>query len=175
MADVAQWTADQFWKQLEWVAAKGRSQKAQLAAQKLALQTAYTAARNAGDQATMTALEPLIHKNSELRVRYQDLASAYNDIVEKARAWLGEHGIQEPPVLAGLGVLPAAAIVPALWVAGLVAVAAIVYEIDQGIRAVNKGMEQLGPVGKTAISLVPLALVAAAILFLLPNLRRATT
>lgn len=169
---VAQWTADQFWKQIQWVAAQGRTQKSRLAQQKLELQSAYSAARAKNDPGLMAALQPLIHKNSELRLRWDDLRTNFNSVVEKARGFLGSHGINEPPTLAGLGQLETI-VVPALWVAALVAVVAIIHEIDAGIRSVSDGLKKLGPIGSTALALAPLALAAAAIIFLWPRLRRA--
>ncbi|HLB37472.1 MAG TPA: hypothetical protein VJL31_12950 [Gemmatimonadales bacterium] len=172
MADVAQWTADQFWRQIQWVASQGRTQKARLDQQKLQLQNAYSSAKAKGDTETMTALQPLIHKNSEARIYWAEMRGKFNRIVEEARAFLASHGIQEPPTLAGLGVLPAV-IVPALWVAGLVAVVAIVHQIDAVIKDVNAGLAKLGPIGGTALALVPLALVVLAAMFLWPRLRKA--
>jgi hypothetical protein len=172
MSSVAQWSADQFWKQIQWVAAQGRTQKARLDQQKLDLQNAYSAARSAGDQSKMDALVPLIHQNSTLRLRWNDLRTGFNDVVSRARDFLASHGINEPPTLAGLGQLEAV-IVPALWVAALIAVVAIIHEIDAGINAVSAGLKKLGPVGATALALTPLALAAAALLFLWPRLRRA--
>lgn len=165
---VAQWTADQFWRQVQWVAQQGASQKARLDAQKLQLQNAYTAARNANDQDKMTALQPLIHQNSDMRIRWNNLRDQFNSVVNQARSFLAQHGINEPPTLAGLGQLETI-IVSAAWVAALVAVIAIVHEIDAGIKAVNDGLQKLGPLGATALALVPLGLVAAALLFLWPR------
>jgi hypothetical protein len=157
---VAQWTADQFWKQVQWVASQGRTQKARLDQQKLELQSAFSAARRAGDEAKMAALQPLIHRNSELRLRWNTMRGQFNDVVEQARGWLASYGISEPPTLA---VLPAL-VVPALWVVALIAVVALVHEINAGINAVGEGLRKLGPVGATALALTPLLLIVAALM-----------
>jgi hypothetical protein len=170
MPSIAQWTGNVFWGQIQWVAARGRAQKARLDQQRLDLQHAYTAARNSGDQEKMTALTPLIHRNSELRLRWDDLRRGFNDVVEKARTLLAQHGISEPPTLAGLGQLQVV-IVPALWVVALLAVVAIIHEIDAGINAVGEGLRKIGPVGATALALAPLLLIAAAI-YLVPMFMR---
>lgn len=163
MASLPQWTADKFWSQIQWVAAQGREQKARLDQQKLDLQHAYSDARAANDTKTMSSLEPLIHRNSELRIRWNDLRTGFNDVVGKARSFLAEHGIEEPPTLAQLQLI----IVPVLWVAALIAVVAIVHEIDAGINAVGSALSAIGPVGRAALGLAPLALIAAAI-YLVP-------
>jgi hypothetical protein len=167
MAGVTEWTADAFWAHLQWVARQGREQKARLEAQRLDLQHSYTAARNSRDDEKMEALKPLIHQNSTMRVRWNELRDQFNDLSERARSFLAEHGITESPALAGMGLLPAV-VVPALWVAALIAVVAIVHEIDAGIRAVSDALQRLGPLGATALSFVPLALILAAI-FLVPR------
>lgn len=169
MATPVQWTADTFWKQLQWVAAQGKAQKARLAIQKSQLQEAYSAARIANDAPLMAQLNPLIHQNSVLRVRYMDLARSYNDLLEQARNFLAQHGIDEPPVLAGLGQLETI-IVPVAWVLGAVAVVAIVHEIDSGIKAIDKVLEHLGPLGKATFALLPLILGGIAALILIPGL-----
>jgi hypothetical protein len=163
VASLPQWTADQFWNQVQWVAAQGREQKARLDQQKLDLQNTYSAARAANDTAKMAALEPLIHQNSVLRLRWNDLRAGFNDLMGKARDFLAENGITEPPVLAALP----AVVVPILWIAAAIAVIAIVHEIAAGIKAVDDALAKLGPVGRTAVALVPLALIAAAI-YLVP-------
>lgn len=169
---VAQWTADQFWSQIQWVAQQGATQKARLDAQKIDLQHAYTAARNANDQAKMDALTPLIHQNSELRVQWTDLRTKFNNIVEMARAKLKEYGVNEPPTLAGLGFVQGI-LIPIAWVAALIAVIVIVHEINDGITAISKALEKLGPVGGTAVSLAVLGVVgiAAYLLVVKPNRR----
>jgi hypothetical protein len=162
---VAQWTGDLFWSQIQWVANQGRQLKTRLDQQKLDLQHAYTAARNANDQDKMDKLTPLIHQNSQLRLQYADMAGKFNDVVENARAWLAQHGVNEVPTLAGLGQLQAL-IVPALWVAALVAVIAIVNQITSAINAIDKAMRDLGPAPAAAISFAVLGIVGLAVYFL---------
>jgi hypothetical protein len=141
LPDPAQWTGDLFWSQIQWVANQGHQIKSRLDSQKLALQHAYTTARNTNDQEKMAKLQPLIHQNSDLRVRYMDIANRFNDIVEKARVWLGQQGINEPPTLAGLGALPA---IPVIWVVALIGVIGLVVAMTVAINAIDKALRDLG-------------------------------
>jgi hypothetical protein len=174
VSDPGQWTADVFWSQIQWVADQGRSLRARLDQQKLDLQNTYSAARNAGDQPRMAALAPLIDHNSQLRLRYADLASGFNNVVEQARAFLASHGINEPPTLAGLGQLEEI-IVPALWVAGLIAVVAIVHELDDGIKSIGADLDRLGGPAKTALAFVPLVVALVALLYFWQKGKKAVT
>jgi hypothetical protein len=171
LPDPAQWTGDLFWSQIQWVANQGRQIKSRLDAQKLDLQRTYTAARNANDEEKKAKLEPLIHRNSELRVQYMNLATKFNDIVEKARYWLGQHGIDEPPTLAGLGALPA---LPVIWVVALIGVIGLVYAITGAINAIDKALRDLGPVGAGAISFAVLGAVGLVIYLLAIKPMRST-
>jgi hypothetical protein len=116
----------------------------------------------------MAALQPLIHRNSELRIRWNDLRTGFNDLVGKMRSFLAEHGIEEPPVLAALP----AVVVPILWIAAAVAVVALVHEINAGINSVGEAFRKLGPIGSTALALTPLIALVAGLVIFGPQLKR---
>ncbi len=172
LPDPAQWTGDLFWSQIQWVANQGQQIRSRLDRQKLDLQHAFTAARNAADQDRMSKLQPLIHQNSEARLRYRDLATRFNDVVENARTWLANHGIEEPPTLAGLGALPA---IPVIWVVALVGVITLVYAINATINSIDRALRDLGGPAVGALSFAMMGAVGLAVYFLIvkPNLGRA--
>lgn len=109
MAGVVQWSVDQFYRQLERIESGAKNVIAELNADKLQLQNAFTrtksdtnAARRAASQA---ALSPLIHNNSVLRLRTRDLVARYNQAVNAAGDFLRRAGLTAP-TLAGLGAVP---------------------------------------------------------------------
>lgn len=159
MANPVQWTADKFWNQMQAIAAAGRDEKARLEAQRLRLQNAYSAARKANDTAAMAKLDPLIHENSRLRLQYTDLANQFNGLMDQARQLLLDHGITEPPVLAGLGQLQAV-LIPVAWIAVVAVLWGIVNSINAGIKAIDSAFS---PFAKDAIAFTPI-IVAGVVL-----------
>jgi hypothetical protein len=131
MANVAQMAVDAFWAQLTRLEALAGRLRADLAADKLELQNAYTAARANPDPeqgaAAMAALNPLIHNNSALRMRFNELNAAFTNAVNGASAVLKRAGLSTPALstLSGLG--QAQLLVPVVAVAAL-ATAFVIYQ-----------------------------------------------
>lgn len=139
MANAAvQWTVTKFWSQLQRLSDAINAVSAQLAADRTQLSQLYSRAkaepapRGAQDRAL---LEPLIHRNSVLRMTYlAPIKSKFTEAVSAAARVLKSAGYT-PPGLSGvsdcqLGVLPAVALVP------LVAVAAVLVGLE-AIAIVN--------------------------------------
>lgn len=106
---VAQMGVNEFWGWLQDLSNKGAQLKAQLSTDRNQLMAAYTAARNDPDKvkgaAHMKALDPLVHNNSTLRLRYRDLAGKFKEAVDAASSMLQRAGLTTP-TLTGLGVAP---------------------------------------------------------------------
>jgi hypothetical protein len=145
MANVVQWTVSAFYAELKKLDAAGRAEIAALASQKALLQAEYTKARNAGNQVGMTFLQPLIHKNSELRLRARDYVAKFNELVGSVSALLRNAGLSVPATLSGLGVAPLAIIIPAAAVASLGIIWGIVYTMQSGRAAITKVLSSQGP------------------------------
>ncbi len=129
MANVIQWTVNQFWGQLQNLAAGIRRQKAELAANRLALMALWSATQadtNAARRAeNQRLLSPLISRNSALRVMVADLERRFTSAAAAGSAALQSAGYSTP----GLGlaplVVPAAAI--AIVVTALAILATVAY------------------------------------------------
>lgn len=121
MANVVQMGVDAFWRSLQDLEAKAHAEKARLEADRLRLQHAYTATRQeanavrARDHRAM--LDPLIHANSENRLRYSSLVLAFNRAVNGAAGALRSMGLAAPN-LSGLSG-PEVILVPVVAVAAL--------------------------------------------------------
>jgi hypothetical protein len=131
MANIVQWSIDQFWAQLQTLARKIRDVEESLAADKLELQRAYTATKSDPDAARGAAnrklLDPLIHRNSQLRLSYlAPIKSRFNEAQALAAKALRAAGF---PVTTGLGlavvVAPVAAVT--IVVAAISAVGVVSY------------------------------------------------
>lgn len=129
MAGAIQWTVTEFWKQLQNVENQIKRADAALQANKATLTALYSAAKKQYEPAgshDRAYLEPLIHQNSVLRLKYlAPVKSKFNEAVGAASAALRGAGYSTPS-LSGLGVAPALVIVPAVAAAALgVAIAAV--------------------------------------------------
>lgn len=145
MAGAAQWTVDAFYGELNKLAAAGRDVIAGLNAQKLTLQNAYTKARTSNDQPMMTFLQPLIHKNSQLRLRYRDYVAKFNEIVGAVSGFLRNAGLQVPATLSGLGLAPALIIIPATAVVMAGIAWGIIHEMQSGKAAIDNALKTQAP------------------------------
>lgn len=123
---------DAFRASLESLSVAAKQERARLNADKMRLQAAYSSTRRDTNAARASAnqalLQPLIHKNSELRLRYADLVRNFNAAVTKAAAVLKSAGLTFQP-LSGMGA--AVIVVPVVAIAALGtawAIYAIVHE-----------------------------------------------
>ena len=128
MANVVQMGVDAFWAQLGNLQAKARAVLADLDTDKAQLQAAYTATRSDPDTrrraVSQTALQPLIHNNSVLRLRYRDLVAKFNQAVSAASSALKSAGLTTPQ----LGAVPI--LVPVVAVTAL----GVAFAIYQTVR-----------------------------------------
>jgi hypothetical protein len=147
VANVVQMTVDAFHRELDKLETAARAEAQGLEAQKLALQNAYSAARTSGSVATRRFLEPLIHRNSQLRLRYRDAVAKFNALVNGARSLLAKVGVKVPDELTqGLGVAPALLIaIPATLAILLAGAWAVIREVNSGRRAVDEALKSEGP------------------------------
>jgi hypothetical protein len=129
MAGPVQWTVTEFWKQLQNVKNQIHAVDSALQADKATLTALYAQARKEYDPAgahDRAYLEPLIHRNSVLRMSYlAPVKQKFNAAVTAASSALRGAGYTTPN-LTGLGVVPAVVIVPAVAVAALGIAAAAV-------------------------------------------------
>lgn len=114
MPDLAQMTVDAFWSKVSDLERSAKAESQALEAQKLRLQNAYGAARRDPDPARSAAnralLEPLIHRNSGLRLKYRELVGKFNQAVGAARTFLERAGLRVPTELGALPVVPIVAV-----------------------------------------------------------------
>ncbi len=134
MANAVQWTVTQFWGQLQRLSDAINAVSAQLGADKAQLTQLYAKAKATPDPKgaqDRALLQPLIHRNSELRLTYlAPIKAKFREAVSAAAAVLKSAGYTTPqlsgvaePESAGLGALP---LVPVVAVAAvLVALAAV--------------------------------------------------
>lgn len=133
MADVAQWTIDQLWTQLQKIQNGFNAVAADLKADQAQLTTLWSktkadtnATRRAQNQALLT---PLIHQNSVLRLSYlAPIKDKYTQAVNLAADALRKAGYTAPN-LSGLGfavvIAPLAAVTIVVTVLALLATAAV--------------------------------------------------
>ncbi len=145
MANVVQWSVDQLYREIQSMDAAGRQAIVDLSTQKLELQNAYTAARNAGNQVAMDFLKPLISKNSALRIKAGEFKAQFNNLVNQASSVLRGAGFTVPNNISGMGFGPALIIVPAAVIATALIVWGIIHELDSGKNAINQALTQDGP------------------------------
>ena len=110
MPDVIQWGIDEFWGQLQALENAIVSEQNSLNADKAQLTSLYSVAtRDPNPQsraANQALLNPLIHRNSVLRLSYlQPVKDKFNQAVALASSALRAVGYTTPN-LSGLGVLP---------------------------------------------------------------------
>ncbi len=135
MPDVVQMTVDAFWRSLQSLQRAAQEQAAALEANRQRLIVLYrdTVRENpdpADAAVAKRALDPRIHRNSELRVRYRDVVAKFNQAVTAARSVLERAGF-EPTELSGMGVIPLA--VPLIAVSAL----GVAWAIVTAIKAIN--------------------------------------
>jgi hypothetical protein len=127
---VAQMGVNEFWGWLQALSDNAKKVKADLEADRAQLMALYTNARNDTDKARgsahMKALDPLVHNNSVLRLRYQDLVAKFKSVVNGVAGALKKAGLSAP-TLSGLGLAP---IVIAL---GLILAAATAWGIYESL------------------------------------------
>ena len=144
---LAQMAADAFWSKVTDLEHKAKLEATALEAQKLKLQRAYSAAKRDPDPErsadNRALLDPLIHKNSALRLEYRELVANFNRAVDAARSFLERAGLRVP---SGLGqaqllvpVVAVAALGTALAILGIVASQrrSLDRAIDNAIRVAN--------------------------------------
>lgn len=144
MANIVQMGIDSFWSQLQRLENLAKPLAADLEADRLALQSAYSEARRASDPAVAALhqklLQPQIHRNSTLRLQFRDLVSKFNQAVNGASAVLKRAGFSTPQ-LSGLGA--AVIIVPVVAVAALLAAFAIYETVRTATDAQRRATTEL--------------------------------
>lgn len=148
MADVVQWSIDQFWAELQNLENIAVGLKNSLNANKLRLQGLWSqttrdpdAARRAKNQAL---LQPLIHQNSVLRVSYlAPIVAKFNQAGNAAAAALRSAGYRVP-TLSGLGA--AIIIAPVAAVTIVVAALALAYIADRMTHSLNTSTDAVARV-----------------------------
>jgi hypothetical protein len=145
MANPIQWSVDTLYNEIGKLEAEGRNEIAALNDQKARLQDAYTRARTANDQPMMTFLQPLIHRNSSLRIKAKEFAARFNELVGKASGFLKHAGLTVPATITGMGIAPALVIVPAAVVAVGLICWGILHEMNSGRIAIDNALQTQGP------------------------------
>lgn len=129
MANPAQMAMDEFWSQINKLESISGALKNDLEADRLKLMALWSATTRDPDRAraaqNQAALQPVIHNNSTLRLRYRDLAGAFNNALAFTRDAMVKAGYKPPTNLAGLGQVQL--LVPAVAVAAL-ATAFLIYQ-----------------------------------------------
>jgi hypothetical protein len=141
VANLAQMAVDKFWKSVMQLEQAGRDERAKMVATRQKLIVAAHEARTDPDpdrsKARMALLNPLIHENSVVRMRYRDLAAKFNSAVHGARGVLAKAGLTVPHDLSGLGQIETTAaviLVPVVAVAAL----GLGWEIYNTVKAQNQ-------------------------------------
>jgi len=132
---ITQMGVTEFWKSLQALETYGKAEKAGLDSDKLRLQNAYSATRKdtnaARAKANQAILQPLIHKNSELRLMYADLIGKFNQAVNSASDVLKKAGLKAP-ALSGLGEVATGTIVVGVVAVSLLGAAwAVAYSLHE--------------------------------------------
>lgn len=143
MANIVQMGVDAFWGQLQNLETGARNVLADLNADKAQLQAAYADSKRdpnpASRAASQAALQPLIHNNSVLRLRYRDLVAKYNEAVAAASSVLKSAGLTTPQ----LGAVPLLVLVPVAAVAALGVAFAILEAVRLQTEAQRKATNAL--------------------------------
>jgi hypothetical protein len=147
MANVVQMGVDAFWAQLQAVENRAKRVIADLNVDKARLQAAYTSTKNDPDTRrraqNQAALQPLIHNNSVLRLRYRELVAKFNATVQAASDILKRAGLSTPG-LSGceqLGVAPL--VIGGVAVAGLAAMLLILKAIETATQSQRQRTDAL--------------------------------
>ncbi len=182
MAGLVQNTVDAFYSQLNSLGGAARAERAALLNQRDELQHRYSTARSGNDAAEMKRLEPLIHENSRLRLRYTDVVGKFNSMLKAVSGLLAKAGITAPAQLSGVGVAPLLIIVPAAVVTTAAITWGIVHEIQAGrlkiasliaSGALPPGYEAQGdPLANLGKDATTIALIIGAVI-LLPHVLKA--
>lgn len=201
MADVIQWTIDQFWSELQSLQSQIQQVDDALNADKVRLGQMYSQAAANYDPSRDAWIAPLIHRNTELRFNYlKPIKDKFNEAVNAAQGAIQAAGYTVPGQLGGMGLI----FVPAVAVAAvLVAIAAVVIvwrltqaqiartdtlqqlyadnslTMDQknaaatalASQAIAEGKSQPPPLGFDFSQLLPLAAIIAAIVLVPPILK----
>lgn len=131
MAGAIQWTIEQFWGELQSLKNQLDQTAAALNADKLRLQGMYDAARRNYDPARDLYLAPLIHRNTELRLRYlKPVRDKFNEAVNASAGALRGAGYTVP-TLGEVGILPAVPVVAVTAVVVALSAVAIVRRLTQ--------------------------------------------
>ena len=140
-----QMAVNAFWASVMKLEVASKSLRANLEANKLRLQRAYTEARQDPDPDRSTErrrlLDPMISENSRSRMKYRQLVSKFNEAVNKAREILRGAGLTIPDTLDGLGVAPLLIIVPAVAVTALGVAWAHYGSIAKSVSLQNKALD----------------------------------
>jgi hypothetical protein len=124
-----QMAMDEFWAQIQKLETASTNLKSDLEADRLKLMALWSATKRDPDRSrsaqNQAVLAPAIHNNSALRLRYRDLAAAFNKALGFTREAMVKAGYQPPTNLAGLGAVQL--IVPAVAAAAL-ATAFLIYQ-----------------------------------------------
>jgi hypothetical protein len=140
VANVAQMAINDFWNSVVDLQANAEYEQAVMDDTRQKLIVAYSDARNDPDPARaasrMAALDPVVHQNSAIRLKYRDLVGAFNQAVNGAKALIQKAGLTVPNQLSGLGQIET---VTGIVIVG-VAVAALgtAWLILNWIKAANK-------------------------------------
>lgn len=138
MANVLQMAVNDFWNSVMDLQAKAEHQQLIMNESRQKLIAAYSAARRDPDPASarsrMAALDPVVHQNSQIRMKYRDLVSAFNQAVAGAKTLIQKTGLTVPNQLSGLGIIPALILVPVVAVAAL----GVGWEIYLWIESANR-------------------------------------
>jgi hypothetical protein len=123
---------------------RSRAAGAAMLKNKARLQAEFSDARQDQDagksRARQDLLRPLIHENSNLRLRYRSLVEKFNQAVNGARAMLERAGLRAP---SGLGVLPPLLIaVPVVALTAYGAAVAILKAIESINHAQNASIDE---------------------------------
>lgn len=125
--------ASEFAALINRIASAARNEKARMESNRLELMRLYSAAKADPDPVrgakTKRALEPVIHQNSVIRMRYRDLSAKFNTAVTATRDILKRAGI----TLESTGLAAAPIAVPVVAAAAALTAWAIV----EGIKAAN--------------------------------------
>ena len=138
MANVAQMAVNDFWNSVTDLQAQAEYEQAIMDDSRQKLIAAYSDARRDPDPtraaSRMAALDPAVHQNSQIRLKYRDLVSAFNQAVNGAKDLIRKAGLIVPNQLAGLGQIETGIVIIGVAVAAL----GTAWLILQWIQSANK-------------------------------------
>ncbi len=138
MANVLQMAVNDFWNSVTDLQANAEYEQSIMDDTRRKLIAAYSDARRDPDPARarsrMATLDPVVHQNNQIRLKYRDLVAAFNQAVNAAQDLIRKAGLTVPRQLSGLGQLETGVVI----IGVAVSVLGTAWLILLWIKAANK-------------------------------------